>query len=150
MQISHVSTKIKFFPEKPNPGPRPSLARPPVEEGPLRDHDARRQAPREHTTLFAPLSMLDGTVIGGCITGHRHQEFIRFLKKIDTDTLAGLDVHWIVDNYGTHKHPRVKRWLQRHLHSFRRRVRGCTWLSDDSESSPTSASVAAVSRVSRN
>ena len=45
---------------------------------------------------------------------HRHQEFIRFLNKIDTETPAGLDLHLIVDNYGTHKHPRVKSWLRRH------------------------------------
>ncbi|MBU6433914.1 MAG: IS630 family transposase [Nitrospirae bacterium] len=74
-------------------------------------HDYKRHGT---TTLFAALSMLDGTVIGDCMPRHRHQEFIRFLKKIDTDTLAGLDVHLIVDNYGTHKHLRVKRWLQRH------------------------------------
>jgi transposase len=74
-------------------------------------HDDKRHGT---TTLFAALSMLDGTVLGDCMPRHRHQEFIRFLKKIDVDTLAGLDVHLIVDNYGTHKHPRVKRWLQRH------------------------------------
>jgi transposase len=45
---------------------------------------------------------------------HRHQEFIRFLKHIDRDTPARLDLHLIVDNYGTHKHPRVQSWLQRH------------------------------------
>jgi transposase len=66
------------------------------------------------TTLFAALSMLDGKVIGDCMPRHRHQEFIRFLKKIDTETPSGLDLHLIVDNYGTHKHPRVKSWLKRH------------------------------------
>lgn len=66
------------------------------------------------TTLFAALSMLDGKVIGDCMPRHRHQEFIRFLKRIDTDTPAHLDLHLIVDNYGTHKHPRVQSWLQRH------------------------------------
>jgi transposase len=45
---------------------------------------------------------------------HRHQEFIRFLKKIDSQTPTELDLHLIVDNYGTHKHPRVKSWLGRH------------------------------------
>jgi DDE superfamily endonuclease len=45
---------------------------------------------------------------------HRHQEFIRFLKKTDAETPAELDLHLIVDNYGTHKHPRVKSWLRRH------------------------------------
>jgi hypothetical protein len=58
--------------------------------------------------------MLDGKVIGDCMPRHRHQEFIRFLKKIDSETLAEFDLHLIVDNYGTHKHPRVKSWIGRH------------------------------------
>mgnify|MGYP001571607989 CR=1 FL=1 len=66
------------------------------------------------TTLFAALNMLDGTVIGDCMPRHRHQEFIRFLQIIDTKTPLDLDLHLIVDNYGTHKHPRVLRWLKRH------------------------------------
>lgn len=66
------------------------------------------------TTLFAALSMLDGRVIGDCMPRHRHQEFIRFLKRIDAETPHALDLHLIVDNYGTHKHPRVQSWLQRH------------------------------------
>ncbi|MFH1379762.1 MAG: IS630 family transposase [bacterium] len=66
------------------------------------------------TTLFAALSMLDGTVIGDCMPRHRHQEFIRFLQLINTKTPSDLDLHLIVDNYGTHKHPRVQRWIQRH------------------------------------
>jgi len=66
------------------------------------------------TTLFAALSMLDGKVIGDCMPRHRHQEFIRFLKKVDTETPSGLDLHMIVDNYATHKHPKVKSWLRRH------------------------------------
>jgi transposase len=80
-------------------------------------HDYKRNGT---TTLFAALSMLDGTIIGDCLPRHRHQEFIRFLKKIDVETPAGLDLHLIVDNYGTHKHLSVKRWLKRndrfHLH----------------------------------
>ena len=74
-------------------------------------HDYKRNGT---TTLFAALSMLDGTVIGDCMPRHRHQEFIRFLKKIDGESPTGLDLHLIVDNHGTHKHPRVKSWLQRH------------------------------------
>jgi transposase len=74
-------------------------------------HDYKRNGT---TTLFAALSMLDGTVIGDCMPRHRHQEFIRFLKQIDGQTPAGLDLHLIVDNYGTHKHPRVTSWLHRH------------------------------------
>ena len=66
------------------------------------------------TTLFAALSMLDGKVIGDCLPRHRHQEFIRFLKQIDAQTPADRELHLIVDNYATHKHPRVKSWLQRH------------------------------------
>ncbi len=66
------------------------------------------------TTLFAALSMLDGTVIGDCMPRHRHQEFIRFLQLINVKTPQDLDLHLIVDNYGTHKHPSVGRWLKRH------------------------------------
>jgi transposase len=74
-------------------------------------HDYKRNGT---TTLFAALNMLDGKVIGDCMPRHRHQEFIRFLKHIDAQTPAGLDLHLIVDNYGTHKHPRVTSWLHRH------------------------------------
>jgi transposase len=74
-------------------------------------HDYKRHGT---TTLFAALSMLDGKVIGDCMPRHRHQEFIRFLNRIDGETPAGLNLHLIVDNYGTHKHPRVKSWLRRH------------------------------------
>jgi transposase len=74
-------------------------------------HDYKRNGT---TTLFAALSMLDGKVIGDCMPKHRHQEFIRFLKKIDTKAPQHLDLHLIVDNYGTHKHQRVKQWLRRH------------------------------------
>ncbi|MGH7183212.1 MAG: IS630 family transposase [Nitrospiraceae bacterium] len=74
-------------------------------------HDYKRHGT---TTLFAALSMLDGTVIGDCMPRHRHQEFIRFLDKIDRETPAELTLHLIADNYATHKHPRVKSWLKRH------------------------------------
>lgn len=74
-------------------------------------HDYKRNGT---TTLFAALNMLDGKIIGDCMPRHRHQEFIRFLKKVDIETRPGLDLHLIVDNYATHKHPRVKSWLQRH------------------------------------
>ncbi|MFH1876528.1 MAG: IS630 family transposase [Candidatus Omnitrophota bacterium] len=66
------------------------------------------------TTLFAALNMLDGTVIGDCMPRHRHQEFIRFLQLINVKIPPDLDLHLIVDNYGTHKHPRVQSWLKRH------------------------------------
>ena len=74
-------------------------------------HDYKRNGT---TTLFAALSMLDGKIIGDCMPRHRHQEFIRFLKKIDTQTPSNVQLHLIVDNYGAHKHPRVQSWLCRH------------------------------------
>jgi transposase len=74
-------------------------------------HDYKRNGT---TTLFAALSMLDGKVIGDCMPRHRHQEFIRFLDKIDAETVPALDLHLIIDNYATHKHPRVTSWLRRH------------------------------------
>ena len=66
------------------------------------------------TTLFAALSMLDGTVIGECMPRHRHQEFIKFLNKLNKEIPEEKDLHLIVDNYATHKHPKVKTWLSRH------------------------------------
>jgi len=66
------------------------------------------------TTLFAALSMLDGKVIAACMPRHRHQEWIKFLKQIDQETPEELDLHLIVDNYATHKHPKVKAWLAKH------------------------------------
>jgi transposase len=74
-------------------------------------HDYKRNGT---TTLFAALNMLDGKVIGTCMPRHRHREFLRFLKLIDHQTPAGLDLHLIVDNYATHKTPAVKRWLKAH------------------------------------
>ena len=89
---------------------QPGLPRKPGRCGTM-THDYKRHGT---TTLFAALSMLDGKVIGDCMPRHRHQEFIRFLKRIDTETRADLELHLIVDNYATHKHPRVKSWLKRH------------------------------------
>src|SRR6202790_816602 len=63
------------------------------------------------TTLFAALNVLEGTVIGECQSRHRHQEFLLFLDRIDQSLDAGLDIHLVLDNYGTHKHPEVKKWL---------------------------------------
>jgi transposase len=89
-------------------------------------HDYKRHGT---TTLFAALNVLDGTVIGDCMGRHRHQEFLKFLRRIDTETPAGLDLHLIIDNYSTHKHARVKTWLERHrrfhLHFTPTR---CSWL----------------------
>jgi len=74
-------------------------------------HDYKRHGT---TTLFAALSMLDGTVIGECLPRHRGREFIHFLERIDGATPLDLDLHLIVDNYSTHKSPPVQRWLKRH------------------------------------
>lgn len=74
-------------------------------------HDYKRNGT---TTLFAALEMTEGRIIGTCMNLHRHQEWIKFLKLIDQETPAHLDLHLIVDNYSTHKHPKVKAWLNRH------------------------------------
>jgi transposase len=73
-----------------------------------------RAEPDGTTTLFAALNVLDGTVLGRCMQRHRHQEFIRFLNAIEAAVPAGKLVHVILDNYGTHKHPKVMAWLDRH------------------------------------
>lgn len=74
-------------------------------------HDYRRHGT---TTLFAALNMLDGSIIGECHAKHRHQEYLKFLKKIDRDVPSELELHLIVDNYATHKHATVKTWLEKH------------------------------------
>jgi hypothetical protein len=65
-------------------------------------------------TLFAALNYLEGKLITQLATGHRLQEWLAFLKTIDDDTPADLDIHVIADNDATHKHPAVTRWLDRH------------------------------------
>jgi transposase len=74
-------------------------------------HDYKRHGT---TTLFAALNVLDGAVVGRCMQQHRHQEFIRFLNAIEKEVPAGKVIHAILDNYGTHKHPKVRAWLTRH------------------------------------
>jgi len=74
-------------------------------------HDYKRNGT---TTLFAALSILDGTVIGRNMQRHRHQEFIRFLGTIERQVPAGKVIHVILDNYAAHKHPKVRAWLARH------------------------------------
>lgn len=66
------------------------------------------------TTLFAALEMASGKLIGTCMPRHRHQEWLKFLKLIDAQTPVELDLHLIADNYGTHKHATVKKWLAKH------------------------------------
>ena len=74
-------------------------------------HDYKRHGT---TTLFAALSVLDGTVIGRCMQRHRHREFIRFLNAVERQVPAGKLIHAVLDNYATHKHPKVLAWLSRH------------------------------------
>lgn len=74
-------------------------------------HDFKRHGT---TTLFAALNMLDGTVIGECMPRHRQDEFLKFLRQIDKKTPKELDLHLIVDNYGSHKTVKVTEWLSKH------------------------------------
>jgi transposase len=74
-------------------------------------HDYKRHGT---TTLFAALDVADGIVIEECMPRHRHQEWIKFLKKIDESTEPTLELHLVADNYATHKHPKVLLWLARH------------------------------------
>ncbi len=70
------------------------------------------------TTLFAALDVLEGTVIGRCMQRHRHEEFLRFLNTIEAAVPAGKLIHVILDNYGTHKHPKVRPgWFGTHAGS---------------------------------
>jgi hypothetical protein len=80
------------------------------------------------TTLFAALNVLDGSVIGQCMARHRHQEFIRFLNRIETAVPAGKLIHAILDNYAVHKHPKVRAWLARHPRwTFHFTPTSCSW-----------------------
>ena len=74
-------------------------------------HDYKRNGT---TTLFAALNVLTGVVIGQCLPRHRHEEFLKFLRRIDREVPKGLAVHMILDNYATHKHPDVVAWLDKH------------------------------------
>ena len=74
-------------------------------------HDYKRNGT---TTLFAALDVLTGAVIGQCLPRHRHVEFLKFLRTIDREVPKGLQIHLILDNYSTHKHDNVKRWLGKH------------------------------------
>ena len=81
------------------------------------------------TTLFAALNVLEGKVIGRCMQRHRHQEFIRFLNTVEAEVPAGKIIHVIVDNYATHKHPKVEAWLARHPRFvFHFTPTSCSWL----------------------
>jgi len=74
-------------------------------------HDYERHGT---TTLFAALDIANGRVLAKCMHRHRHQEYLSFLKHVEESVPQNLDIHVVVDNYATHKHPMVKRWLARH------------------------------------
>ena len=74
-------------------------------------HDYKRNGT---TTLFAALEMAAGKVVGQCYARHRHQEFLKFLKRLNAEFPGEITLHLVMDNYGTHTHPRVKAWLKRH------------------------------------
>ena len=65
-------------------------------------------------TLFAALEVLEGKVIGQCLPRHRPQEFLKFLRTLEASYPKELALHLILDNYGTHKHAKVQRWLEKH------------------------------------
>jgi transposase len=80
-------------------------------------HDYKRHGT---TSLFAALNPLDGTVVGQCLPRHRHQEFLKFLRQLDREFPTPVQLHLILDNYGTHSHDKVRAWLAKrprfHLH----------------------------------
>jgi len=97
-------------------------------------HDYKRHGT---TTLFAALNVVEGTVIGVCQRRNRHQEFLRFLDRIDQSIAANLDVHLVLDNCGTHKHPKVKKWLaERRVHPDLHDPRPFHWVASASRIIP--------------
>ena len=81
------------------------------------------------STLFAALNTLDGTVISMCDDHHRHQEWLKFLRVINKLNPEAKEIHLIADNYATHKHPKVQRWLDRHRgHQMHFTPTGSSWL----------------------
>lgn len=89
-------------------------------------HDYKRNGT---TTLFAALKVLDGSVIGRNMRRHRHQEFIRFLNAVEAELPYDKAVHVILDNYATHKQPKVRAWLARHPRwTFHFVPTSCSWL----------------------
>jgi len=74
-------------------------------------HDYKRNGT---TSLFAALEVLQGRVIGQCYERHRHQEFLKFLRRLDQEFPGEIRLHLVMDNYGTHKHPQVQAWMKRH------------------------------------
>jgi transposase len=89
-------------------------------------HDYKRNGT---TTLFAAMEILQGKVIGHCYKRHRHQEFLKFLRRLDQEFPTGVSLHLVIDNYGTHKHPEVRDWLKQHPRFVLHFVpTSCSWL----------------------
>jgi transposase len=89
-------------------------------------HDYKRNGT---ATLFAALDAMEGDVITMCEDRHRHQEWLKFLRVIDDIVPPEKQIHMIVDNYATHKHPKVQRWLSRHPRFHMHFTpTGCSWL----------------------
>ena len=89
---------------------QPSLPIKPGRAGTM-THDYKRNGT---TTLFAALNVVTGLIIGKCLARHRHQEFLVFLREINRRVARSKQIHLIVDNYGTHTHPDVVAWLDKH------------------------------------
>jgi DDE superfamily endonuclease len=126
-----VAAATPFFPSLASPRPDQALDRTqpglPIKRGRAgtMTHDYIRHGT---TTLFAALNVFEGTVIGQCMARHRHQEFIRFLNRIEAAVPAGKLVHAILDNYAVHKHPKVRAWLARHPRwTFHFTPTSCSW-----------------------
>jgi len=89
-------------------------------------HDYKRNGT---TTLFAALDLIQGKVIGDCYKRHRHQEFLKFLRRINREFPGKTSLHLVMDNYGTHGTPEVKAWLKRHPRFVVHYVpTSCSWL----------------------
>ena len=89
-------------------------------------HDYKRNGT---TTLFAAIDLLEGKVIGDCHKRHRHQEFLKFLRRIDREFPGKIPLHLVIDNYGTHGTPEVKTWLRKHPRFVVHYVpTSCSWL----------------------
>lgn len=111
-------------------------------------HDYKRNGT---ATLFAAMSTLDGTVISMCDDRHRHQEWLKFLRVIDDVTPPDKELYLIADNYATHKHPKVQKWLARHsrFHVYFTPT-SSSWSSASSAISPSRGSAAVSSAISKN
>ncbi len=116
--------------EEPDPGAGPHPAGATDEAGPVRDRDPRPRAQRNHHAVRgAERARWHGAGPLRCMQRHRHQEFLRFLNAVEAAVPAGKLVHAILDNYATHKHPKVRAWLARHPRwTFHFVPTSCSWL----------------------